>query len=91
MLEILDFYADWCGPCQMMKPLFAELEKEYEGRVKFTIINVDENQQKSAEFSVLSIPTYVFMKDGKEIDRIIGFTPKPVFAARLDQHLKATA
>lgn len=91
MLEVLDFYADWCGPCQMMKPVFGELEKEYSDRVKFSVINVDEDQQKSAEFSVLSIPTYVFLKDGKEVDRIVGYTPKPAFAAKLNQHLSAVA
>lgn len=87
MLEVLDFYADWCGPCQMMKPVFADLEKDYEGKVKFSVINVDENPGKSAEHQVLSIPTYVFMKDGTEVDRIVGYTPKPAFAAKLDSHL----
>lgn len=91
MLEILDFYADWCGPCQMMKPIFAELEKEYGDRVKFTVINSDENPQKTMEYGVLGIPTYVFLEEGKEVDRIVGFTPKPAFAARLDSHLARQA
>jgi thioredoxin 1 len=91
MLEVLDFYADWCGPCHMMEPIFEELKKEYGDRVKFTVINTDEEQEKSMQYGVLSIPTYVFLKEGKEVDRIIGFTPKPAFAARLDQHLGGTA
>ncbi|HET7713243.1 MAG TPA: thioredoxin domain-containing protein [Patescibacteria group bacterium] len=88
MLEILDFYADWCGPCRMMEPIFEELKKEYQGRVKFTVINADENPEKSAEHHVLGIPTYIFLREGREVDRIVGFTPKPAFAARLDHHLE---
>ena len=71
----------------MMKPVFAELEKDYSGKVKFSVINVDENPQKSAEHQVLSIPTYVFVKEGQEVDRIVGYTPKSAFAAKLDSHL----
>lgn len=87
MLEVLDFYADWCGPCHMMKPIFEELEKEFKDRVKFTVVNTDEEQEKSMQYGVLSIPTYVFLREGQEVDRIIGYTPKPAFAARLNQHL----
>lgn len=90
-LEILDFYADWCGPCRMMEPIFEELKKEYGDRVKFTVIDSDKNQDLVAQYNVLGIPTYVFLKEGKEVDRIVGFTPKPVFAARLDHHLGAHA
>lgn len=79
MLEILDFYADWCHPCQIMKPIFEELEKELKGKVKFTIIDVDKNPEKSEKYNVLSIPTYIIMKDGKEIDRFSGVTPKQKF------------
>jgi thioredoxin 1 len=91
MLEVLDFYADWCGPCQMMKPIFAELEKEYHGRVTFTVINVDESPERSTQYNVLGIPTYIIMKDGAEAGRIVGFTPKPAFTAKLDLHLAKTA
>jgi thioredoxin 1 len=87
MIEVLDFYADWCGPCQMMKPIFAELEKDFAGKVKFTIINVDQHPEKSTEHSVLGIPTYIIQKDGQEVDRIVGFTPKPAFVAKLNAHL----
>jgi thioredoxin 1 len=87
MIEVLDFYAEWCGPCQMMKPIFAELERQYQDKVKFTVIDVDKEPQRSSEMYVLSIPTYVIMKDGKEVDRLIGFTPKPAFEAKLNAHL----
>jgi thioredoxin 1 len=87
MLEVLDFYADWCGPCQMMKPIFAELEKEFAGKVKFTIYNVDQNPDQAAQYGVMSIPTYVILQEGKEVDRLIGFTPKAAFAKHLDKYL----
>lgn len=89
MLEVLDFYADWCGPCQMMKPIFATLEKAYGDRVKFTVINADEHPELSMKHHVLGIPTYIFVREGQEIDRLVGYTPQPVFAAKLDHHLGA--
>ena len=90
-LEILDYYADWCGPCQMMKPVFAELEKEFAGKVTFKEINVDNDPNTSTQYHVLSIPTYIFLKDGKEVDRLIGYTPKPAFSAKLNAHLNSSS
>ena len=87
MIEVLDFYADWCGPCQMMKPIFAELEKQYQDKVHFTVIDVDKEPDKGTAHHVLGIPTYVILKDGKEVDRLVGFTPKAAFAARLEKYL----
>ncbi len=86
-VQVLDFYADWCGPCQMMKPVFAELERQYQDKVKFEVINVDQDPVKSSQYNVLSIPTYVILKDGKEVDRVVGYTPKPAFEAKLNSHL----
>lgn len=86
-VEVLDFYADWCGPCQMMKPVFAELQSEYQDKVKFDVINVDQDPVKSSQYNVLSIPTYIVLKDGQEVDRMIGYTPKPAFEAKLNAHL----
>lgn len=79
MIEIVDFYAEWCHPCQVMKPVMHELEKELEGKANVKFINVDENQQESSKHGVMSIPTYVVLKDGKEIDRFIGVTAKQKF------------
>jgi thioredoxin 1 len=76
MIQLIDFYADWCGPCQIMKPAFEELKKEYEGRVEFTTDDVEVEGTRSEEFGVMSIPTFVILKDGKEIDRRIGAMPK---------------
>lgn len=76
MIKLLDFWAPWCGPCQMMKPVVEELEKEFEGKVQIVKINVDENQEESAKYGVMSIPTFIVLKDDQEIGRKIGFTAK---------------
>lgn len=76
MIKLLDFWAVWCGPCKVMAPVIEELEKELKGRLEIEKINVDENQGKAAEHGVMSIPTYVVLKDGKEIGRKIGVTAK---------------
>lgn len=79
MLKILDFWAEWCGPCKFMEPIMDELDKELAGRVKIEKINVDENQELAAKYQVMSIPTYVILKDDKEQERIIGATAKDNF------------
>ncbi|MBI4037431.1 thioredoxin [Candidatus Curtissbacteria bacterium] len=86
MLKIIDFWAVWCGPCKFMEPIIEELEKELAGKVEIEKINVDENQEMTAKYGVMSIPTYVFLKDGKEVDRIIGATQKENFQKILQKH-----
>ena len=73
MMEILDFYADWCGPCQMMKPVVAEFEKAHPD-IRIQSINIDEEEELAEKYGVSSVPCLVFMKDEKEIDRIVGVT-----------------
>lgn len=75
-VKLLDFWAEWCGPCRMMEPIFEELKKEYKEKVEFVEINVDEDPSTASKYGVMSIPTYVVEKDGKEVARRVGFTPK---------------
>lgn len=72
MLELLDFYADWCGPCQASKPVLESFEKEMIGKVEVKKINIDKDPDKTSEFGVMSVPTFILTKDNKEIDRRMG-------------------
>jgi thioredoxin 1 len=73
---LLDFYADWCGPCKMMAPIIDELATEYEGKVKIGKLNVDNSQEIAAEFRVMSIPTLIYFKDGKPAQTMVGVVTK---------------
>ncbi len=73
---LVDFFADWCGPCKMAAPIIDELAGEYEGKAVVGKVNVDENTQLAAKYGVMSIPTVIMFKDGKEVDRKIGFAGK---------------
>lgn len=75
-IQLLDHWASWCQPCHVMNPVIDEIEKELAEKVEVVRINVDENPQKAAEYGVMSIPTYIIIKDGKEIGRKIGVTAK---------------
>ena len=79
MIKILDFWAEWCGPCKFMEPILEDLGKELGGKVEFEKINVDQNQDRAASYQVMSIPTYIILKDDKEQERIIGATSKDNF------------
>jgi len=73
---IIDFWAEWCAPCRIMAPIIEELAKKYAGKIVFGKINVDENQEVAAKFLIMSIPTLIFFKNGREANRIIGLVPK---------------
>ncbi len=73
---LVDFYADWCGPCQMAGPVLSELAKEFEGKINVGKLNVDENPQTGTKFGVMSIPTVIIFKEGKEVSRQVGFPGK---------------
>lgn len=76
MPVLVDFYALWCAPCQMVEPIIEQLAKEYEGKIKFGKLNVDENSQTAAKYGIMSIPTVILFKEGKEIGRKVGFEGK---------------
>lgn len=86
-LIVLDFYADWCGPCKMIAPFFQEVSEKIEG-VKFVKVNVDEEGDLAKEFGVQSIPTLVILKNKQEIGRKIGFVMKNVLEAWILENTK---
>jgi thioredoxin 1 len=86
-LILVDFWASWCGPCRALAPTIEELAKEYAGKVAVGKLNVDENPKTAESFQVFSIPTMVIMKDGCEVDRIVGLVPKQHVEAVLKKYL----
>lgn len=84
---IVDFWAEWCGPCKLMGPVFEELSDEYKGKMKFGKLNVDENQNLAEEFEVRSIPTLAVFKGGKVVGTIVGYYPKHALKEQIGKHL----
>ena len=81
---LVDFYADWCGPCKMMSPVISELATEYEGRAKIGKLNVDDNSETAKAYRVMSIPTMIVFVGGKAVDSIMGAVPKQKLVEKLD-------
>ena len=81
---LIEFYADWCAPCRMIAPILEQVAKEYEGKATVVKLDVDANNALAAQFGVMSIPTLVFFKDGKEVKRVIGVRPKSELTRTLD-------
>lgn len=75
-LTFTDFWATWCGPCRMQGPVVEQLSEELDGKVSFFKVDVDENQATAEKFGVMSIPTLIFFKDGKNVDATVGLVPK---------------
>jgi thioredoxin 1 len=84
---IVDFWAEWCGPCKMIAPLMEQLATEYDGKLKVGKVDVDSNQQTSMQFGIRSIPTLLIFKNGKVVDQIVGVVPKHTLADKISKHL----
>jgi thioredoxin 1 len=84
---LVDFWADWCGPCKMIAPAVEELATEYAGKAKIGKVDVDSNQTTAAKFGIRSIPSLLIFKGGKVVDQLIGAVPKSAIQAKLDSAL----
>ena len=81
---IVDFWAPWCGPCQMLGPVFEELSREIKN-VNFAKVNIDDDGESAMELGVRGVPTLILFKDGEEVDRIVGFLPKDVLKTKIEE------
>jgi len=90
-LVLVDFWAVWCGPCQMVAPIIDELAAEYNGKVKVMKLNTDENPEIAGQYQVMSIPTILIFKNGQPVERLVGAMPKRRFKEVLDSLLAQTS
>lgn len=84
---LLDFYADWCGPCQSLLPVVEKLSKEYEGKIEIQKVNIDQNSELASKFVVRSIPTLFFIKNSEIVDKLYGLVSETVLKEKLDEML----
>src|SRR5690554_3221533 len=85
-LVVLDFWAEWCGPCRQISPIIDELSEEYEGRVVIGKVDVDGSTDVTSKFSIRNIPTVIFVKGGKVVDKLVGAQPKQKFVSAIEKH-----
>ncbi len=86
-LSVIDFWAEWCGPCRAIGPVIEDLAKEYDGKVNVGKVNVDHNPQVSMNYGITSIPAILFIKDGKVVDKQIGAVPKSILEKKIQAHM----
>lgn len=85
---LIDFWAEWCGPCKMLAPVLEEVSKDYTGKLKFAKLDTERYPRIAMEQGISGIPCLIIFKDGKEIDRIIGFSPKPILKQKIEKVLE---
>ena len=88
---LVDFWAEWCGPCRMVAPVLEQIAAEQAGKLKVVKLNVDENPHTPQHFGITGIPTMILFKDWQPLERIVGFMPKPQLLGRLTPHLETAA
>lgn len=86
-VKVIDFWAEWCGPCRVIGPIIEELSNDYNGKVVVGKVNVDENPEISMKFGIRSIPTVLIMKNGEVVEKQVGLTTKQVLANKIEAHL----
>jgi len=84
---LVDFWAEWCGPCKMLVPVLEELAGEYEGRIRFGKVDVEQNQQLAGQYNIMQIPTLLLFKGGEVVAQMVGLASKKDFKVKLDQAL----
>jgi len=84
---LVDFYADWCGPCKMVAPILEELSKELEGKAKIIKVNVDKSMDIAQKYVITNIPALLIFKEGEEVDRMVGFSPKAAIKEKIEKHI----
>jgi thioredoxin 1 len=86
-LSVIDFWAEWCGPCRAIGPVIEELSKDYAGKVNIGKVNVDQNPQLSINYGITSIPAILFIKDGQVVDKQVGAAPKSVLEKKIQSNI----
>ena len=84
---VVDFWAPWCGPCRMISPVIEELDGEYQGKIRFFKLNIDENQDIASRFNIMSIPTLIVFRNGEVGEMIVGVKSKASMKAKFDEYL----
>ncbi|HEX2897091.1 MAG TPA: thioredoxin [candidate division Zixibacteria bacterium] len=84
---VVDFWAEWCGPCKMIAPILDEIAREYDGRIKVTKLDVDANNKTAGRYNIMSIPSLLFFKNGQLVDQVVGALPKSQLTTRLEKVL----